>query len=104
MRHKKPENWMSALDRNGHGLAEERALEAPEQAGEALMMGLRLAEGVDLSALARRSGVDRAALVDERAVTGAGRPWPAAPRGRPAERDAGRILLLDRILGDIVAI
>ena len=25
-RHKKPENWMAALARNGHGLAEERAL------------------------------------------------------------------------------
>jgi putative oxygen-independent coproporphyrinogen III oxidase len=47
-RHKKPENWLNAVTRNGHGMQEEVALTAAERATEALVMGLRLAEGVDL--------------------------------------------------------
>ena len=41
VRHKKPENFLSALRRNGHGIAEEAALPG-EAADEALVMGLRL--------------------------------------------------------------
>ncbi len=48
-RRKKPENWLSAVDRNGHGIEAEDALVPAEQAVEALLMGLRLREGVDLS-------------------------------------------------------
>ncbi len=47
-RHKKPENWLNAVTRNGHGVQEEVVLAATERATEALVMGLRLAEGVDL--------------------------------------------------------
>ncbi len=50
-RHRKPENWLSALARNGHGLAEEAALTPKEQATEALLMGLRLSDGVELEAV-----------------------------------------------------
>ena len=63
-RHRKPENFLAAIERNGHGLSEERALGLREQASEALLMGLRLREGVDLSALAFRFGLARPALVD----------------------------------------
>jgi putative oxygen-independent coproporphyrinogen III oxidase len=48
-RHKKPENWLNAVTRNGHGMQEEVALSPGERATEALVMGLRLAEGVDLA-------------------------------------------------------
>ncbi len=48
VRHKKPENWIGAVTRNGHGAQEETALTAAERATEVLVMGLRLAEGVDL--------------------------------------------------------
>ncbi|MCR5870864.1 MULTISPECIES: radical SAM family heme chaperone HemW [unclassified Sphingomonas] len=48
-RHKKPENWLNAVARNGHGMQEEVALTKAERATEALVMGLRLAEGVDLA-------------------------------------------------------
>ena len=48
VRHKKPENWIGAVARNGHGAQEETALTPGERATEALVMGLRLAEGVDL--------------------------------------------------------
>jgi putative oxygen-independent coproporphyrinogen III oxidase len=48
VRHKKPENWIAAVARNGHGLQTETSLDASEQLTEALLMGLRLREGVDL--------------------------------------------------------
>lgn len=49
VRHKKPENWIAAVGRNGSGLQEETALNPAERATEALVMGLRMTEGVDLA-------------------------------------------------------
>jgi len=49
VRHKKPENWMAAIVRNAHGLSVEDPLTSHDRAVEALVMGLRLAEGVDLA-------------------------------------------------------
>ena len=63
-RHRKPENWLAAVAENGQGLAEVRPLGPSERGSEALMMGLRLAEGVDLAEIAERSGADRALLTD----------------------------------------
>jgi oxygen-independent coproporphyrinogen-3 oxidase len=63
VRHRKPENFLSAVARNGHGLIEEERLTGDEAANEALVMGLRLAEGIEPAALAERLGVER--LVNE---------------------------------------
>ncbi|RYY24262.1 MAG: coproporphyrinogen III oxidase [Sphingomonadales bacterium] len=49
VRHKKPENWMGAVERNGHGAQTEELLPKNDRGVEALLMGLRLAEGVDLT-------------------------------------------------------
>jgi putative oxygen-independent coproporphyrinogen III oxidase len=57
-RHKKPENFLSAVERNGHGISSEEALAPQTRAIEALMMGLRLDEGVDLRMLSARLGRD----------------------------------------------
>jgi len=62
VRHRKPENFIQALARNGHGIAEEAPLSAAEAADEALVMGLRLREGVDPDAIAGRFGLP--AVVD----------------------------------------
>src|SRR6478672_7068925 len=62
VRHKKPENFLSALARNGHGIVEEAALSPVEAADEALVMGLRLREGVDVNAITERFEIP--ALVD----------------------------------------
>ncbi len=67
-RHKKPENWLSAVERNGSGLQEERELGVAEQASEALLMGLRLAEGIDLDRLSARFAMPENALLDLREV------------------------------------
>ncbi len=57
-RHKKPENWLTAIEARGDGIAEARKLGSPEQAAEAMLMGLRLTEGLDVDAMARRFGVE----------------------------------------------
>jgi oxygen-independent coproporphyrinogen-3 oxidase len=101
VRHKKPENFLAAVARNGHGLVEEEALSRHEAAQEALVMGLRLAEGIDPAALARRLGVER--LVDDDAVdrlAGHGLLERDGPIVRTTP--AGR-LLLDSILAEIAA-
>ncbi|HUG46293.1 MAG TPA: radical SAM family heme chaperone HemW, partial [Sphingomicrobium sp.] len=58
IRHKKPENFLSALRRNGHAIVEEAPLSPREGADEALVMGLRLGEGIDALELERRFGVE----------------------------------------------
>ena len=67
-RHRKPENWLAAVQRNGSGLQEERALGANEQASEALLMGLRLREGIDPAELAGRFGMAADNMLDMREV------------------------------------
>jgi oxygen-independent coproporphyrinogen-3 oxidase len=66
MRHKKPENWISAVARNGHGTQIEDALTRHERAVEALVMGLRLPEGVDLARVDALAGGE--APLDQRAL------------------------------------
>ena len=103
-RHRKPENWLSSVARSGHGLAEQRALSPTEQASEALLMGLRLGEGVDLAALATRLGLPGAALIDAAKarfygdlglITQTGDRLVVTPDGMP---------LLDGLLGELVAV
>lgn len=100
LRRRKPENWLAAIARNGHGIESEEPLDPATRASEALLMGLRLAEGVDLDAIAAMSGLPVAALVD-----------PAAIAALPGliERDGARLrvteagmILLDAILPRVV--
>jgi oxygen-independent coproporphyrinogen-3 oxidase len=102
VRHRKPENFLSAVARNGHGITEEEALSRFEAADEALVMGLRLREGVDAAHIAERFGL--ASVVD----------WGRVERlvqsnhliqdgGRISLTAAGR-LLLDHILGEIACV
>jgi len=101
VRHRKPENFLAAVQRNGHGLQEEEALHPVEAADEALVMGLRLTEGVDVAALAERFGLaslvdwDRVGrLVESGHMTREGGHITATPAGR---------LVLDRLLSEISA-
>jgi oxygen-independent coproporphyrinogen-3 oxidase len=99
VRHRKPENFLSAITRNGHGIAEEEKLSPTEAADEALVMGLRLAEGIDADALAQRFGLDSIAdwaKIDRLVRSG----HLARSGGLIAATSKGR-LLLDRILGEI---
>jgi oxygen-independent coproporphyrinogen-3 oxidase len=51
-----PERWAALVEAGSHGLAEITALSPAEEADEALLMGLRLAEGIDLGRLAALTG------------------------------------------------
>jgi putative oxygen-independent coproporphyrinogen III oxidase len=102
VRHRKPENWLSAIARNGHGIVEERVLGLREQASEAMLMGLRLAQGVDLAAIAARFGLSPAELHDaprcaryqrQGLLWFEGSRMGVTPAGMP---------LLDALLGEIV--
>ncbi len=100
VRHRKPENFLSALRRNGHGIAEEAQLSSREAADEALVMGLRLAEGVDGEAIAHRFGV---AAVDWRRVDRLVLSGHLLRNGGRMALTAKGRLLLDAILGEIAA-
>ena len=101
-RHKKPENFIAAVARNGHGLKVESDLPAHERATEAMLMGLRLTEGVDLARIEMRSGLGRDAFVDGDAVMRlAGLGLMRAEGDRLVVTDEG-ILLLDSILSEVV--
>ena len=102
LRHKKPENWLAAVAGRGSGLKEERPLGAREQASEALLVGLRLDEGVDLAALSARFAIPASELIDRKKLAlheslglarSDGSRIGVTPQGMP---------LLDALLGDLV--
>jgi len=92
-RAKKPENWLTRIDRDCHGIELEESLPAEVRMREALVMGLRLEEGlprdrvgnaVDQTAIARLTNLGlMACTTDQLRVT---------PEG---------MLLLDAILAEI---
>ena len=53
----RPEQWLARVGRDGRGTVEATPLSRDEQADEFLLMGLRLADGVDLERLAQIAGV-----------------------------------------------
>lgn len=54
---KNPERWLARVEEKGHGLVEQEELSKLEQADEMLVMGLRLAEGIDVARFERLTGV-----------------------------------------------
>ncbi len=102
VRHRKPENWLAAVDAQGDGIAEARPLGTREQAAEAMLMGLRLAEGVDLAERSARLGVPQADLVDAGKLAfyaQQGLAWQSGSRVGVTE--AG-MPLLDALLAELV--
>jgi oxygen-independent coproporphyrinogen-3 oxidase len=95
---KSPEAWREAVEARGHGLETDEPQSAEEVAEEYLLMGLRLAEGIDLARLAELGGaIDEkriAALEADGLVTRDGNRLAATPRGR---------LLLNRLILELAA-
>jgi putative oxygen-independent coproporphyrinogen III oxidase len=52
-----PERWLQLVETDGHGLIDNQELDRAEQADEALLMGLRLEEGLDLARLVKLGSV-----------------------------------------------
>jgi len=102
VRRRKPENWIAAVERNGHGIEREDPLSPATRAQEALLMGLRLTEGIDLSRVDALAGgeapLDRAA-VDRLAALGL--VARAGDRLRVTEAGAP---LLDAVLRELVLV
>lgn len=101
-RHKKPENYLDACKTAGNGIKGERDLASSEQAAESLLVGLRLAEGVNLSVIENRFGIPRDQMVDRdksQLYANLGLFWQSGDRigltrqGMP---------LLDALLGELV--
>jgi oxygen-independent coproporphyrinogen-3 oxidase len=102
VRHRKPENWLSAVARNGHGAQSEEPLVPADRAKEGLLMGLRLREGIDLGRIAMLGEAPIAALVDEPAIARlAEQGFMARDGDHLRVREAG-MLLLDAILPEVV--
>ncbi len=103
-RHKKPENFIAAVERNGHGLKVESDLTAVQRINEALVMGLRLTEGVDLARAEAMCGLVREDFLDIASVERLATEGLMAIVGdRLLVTDAG-ILLLDSVLTEIVRV
>lgn len=103
LRRKKPENWLARVEATGHGLESEEALTPSERATEALLMGMRLEEGVNLARIASESGLGQDSLVDKAAVE------RLALQGLVERQDAtlrvtrSGMLLLDAILREVIS-
>ena len=87
-----PENWLEAVETKGHGTVEQATLTPEEMAEEMLMMGLRLAEGIERAAFSARTGLSLekfvkpgalAPLVDAGYLESDTRGLRATEKGRP---------------------
>ena len=97
---KRPEAWLTQVEARGHGLVTDDVLTREEMADEFLLMGLRLAEGIDIAryrALAgRQLDPDRVATLHEHGLietTSGGRLRVTLP-GFP---------VLDAVVADLAA-
>ena len=98
-----PAGWLDSVDANGHGIETVTEDDAGDAVAEMLMMGLRLDEGVSLSAVAARHG-DAGAFIDPDALAGLVAAGMLAQDGdRVRVTPPGR-LLLDRILSELLAV
>ena len=103
-RRRKPENWIEAVARNGHGIEIADRLTPGERATEAMLMGLRLAEGIDLARIAElgERPIDR--LVDTARINRLADQGLVALDGtRLRATDAG-MPVLNAILAEVVSV
>jgi len=97
---KRPEAWLMRVEANGHGIVTDDLLNREERADEFLLMGLRLAEGIDPRRYAALSGreLDAARITvlrEEGAII-------VDPSGRLRVTQAG-FPLLDAVVADLAA-
>ncbi len=101
-RHRKPENWLAAVEQRASGCQSEISISREEQASEALLMGLRLREGIESAEMARRFGIAAQAMLDHARLAeliGLGLAWQD---GNRLGITAKGMPLLDAILPQLV--
>jgi putative oxygen-independent coproporphyrinogen III oxidase len=96
---KSPEAWLDAVSVSGHGFEQDEALSLAESADEYLLMGLRLAEGIDV---ARLSGIHGRVLDATKVGTLQAQGLLRRVGDRLAATPAGR-LVLDRLIVELAA-
>ena len=70
-RHRAPEPWADRVERQGHGSTAEEVIAPVDRAREMLLMGLRLAEGVDARRFQARTGISLPRALDPSVVAAA---------------------------------
>jgi putative oxygen-independent coproporphyrinogen III oxidase len=97
---KRPEIWLTRVEADGHGLIEDEVLTREQEGDEFLVMGLRLAEGIDPQRFERISGrrLDAARIAP---LAGHGFV-EATAEGRLRVTSAG-FPLLDAVVADLAA-
>jgi putative oxygen-independent coproporphyrinogen III oxidase len=85
---KHPETWRQAVNAQGHGFIEQAELSPAEQAPEFLLMGLRVAEGINMKRYQKLNGtaLDRFKIANLEGlgfVKQVGHQLLTTPRGRP---------------------
>jgi len=101
-RRRKPENWIEAVARNGHGIEQEEPLTPRERAVEATLMGLRLAEGIDLDRIATLGERPIDELADRQAIERLAAQGLLEQDGTGLRATDAGMPVLNAILGDIV--
>ena len=96
---KSPEGWLAQIEAHGHGIVTDETLSAEDSVEEYLLMGLRLAEGIDLARLAAIGGsaLDEGrldALESDGLITRSGSRLAATHEGR---------LVLNRLILELAA-
>lgn len=97
MTEKAPERWLEAVETSGHGIVSTETLDRQEQADEALLMGLRLVEGLDLPRFERIGGVRPSARVIAELEEQGLLEWRKDP-DRIAATTFGRMVLNELVL------
>jgi oxygen-independent coproporphyrinogen-3 oxidase len=90
---KSPEAWLEAVMRAGHGIEQDEILTARQEADEYLLMGLRLAQGIDTTRL--RLDTRRVAALERQGLL-------RRQDNRLAATRAGRVVL-DRLILELAA-
>jgi oxygen-independent coproporphyrinogen-3 oxidase len=97
---KSPEMWLASVAAEGHGLVEDEALSREAEGDEYLLMGLRLAEGIDPARYAALAGRELSpARIEE--LLGYGLV-ARRPGGRLATTREGAAVL-DAVVADLAA-
>jgi putative oxygen-independent coproporphyrinogen III oxidase len=97
---KRPETWLMRVEASGHGVVTDDLLNSEERADEFLLMGLRLAEGIDPKRYAALSG--RALDPDRIAVLREEGAIVVDESGRLSVTQAG-FPVLDAVVADLAA-
>ena len=94
-RHRAPEEWLARVERDGHATTSEESLSPRDRAREALLMGLRLTEGIDPARIQARSGIPLAEALDPAMLAACMDEGYLAwtPAGRLLATDEGRMRL-----------